>query len=142
MEGLSAFLKSNKKEKEHLHLAVSDSFTDEQGKAIEWDIRPLSAKRDEGIRDLCTKKVPFNGKKGVKAPELDVNAYLGKLVTSSVVFPNLNDKELQDSYGVMCAEELIKEMLSPGEYQDLISEIQKLDGFDVTFDEKVEEAKN
>ncbi|MCI1958832.1 MAG: hypothetical protein LKJ25_04315 [Clostridia bacterium] len=142
MENLSAFLKSNKKKKEHLFLAVSDSFADEKGKTIKWEIRPLSAKRDEGIRETCTKMVPIAGKKAVKAPELDVDAYLGKLVTASVVYPNLNDKELQDSYGVMCAEELIKEMLSPGEYQNLTSEIQKLDGFNITFDDKVEEAKN
>ena len=30
----------------------------------------------------------------------------------------------------------------PGEYNDLAAFVQKLNGFDVSFDDKVEEAKN
>ena len=64
------------------------------------------------------------------------------MATRCVVFPNLNDKDLQDSYGVMGAEKLLKEMLKPGEYQDLIKKIQEVNGFNVSMDELVEEAKN
>ena len=43
----------------------------------------------------------------------------------------------------MTPEELIKEMVdSPGEYSDLCDFVQGLSGFDVTLDDKVEEAKN
>lgn len=139
---LSAFLKGNKKKKENIHYAASESFVDEEGNVIEWEIKALSAKQDEAIRDSCTKKVAVQGRKGVTAPELDTNAYLGKMAANSVVFPNLNDAQLQDSYGVMGAEELIKEMLAPGEYQELLTKIQKLNGYDQTFEEKVEEVKN
>ena len=53
----------------------------------------------------------------------------------------MQDKELQDSYGVMSAEELISTMLTPGEFEDYATAVMKANGFD---DEEnlVEEAKN
>lgn len=33
-------------------------------------------------------------------------------------FPDLNDKDLQDSYGVMGADSLLKAMLTPGSTPD------------------------
>ncbi|EQG32401.1 phage XkdN-like family protein [Clostridioides difficile DA00129] len=60
----------------------------------------------------------------------------------TIVFPDLHDAELQNSYGVMGAEELLTTMLTPGEYTDLSSEVGEVNGFDRTFEDKVEEAKN
>ena len=59
----------------------------------------------------------------------------------TTVYPDLQDKELQDSYGVMSAEELISTMLTPGEFEDYATAVMKANGFD---DEEnlVEEAKN
>lgn len=65
------------------------------------------------------------------------------MAAACVVDPNLNDKELQDSYGVMGAEQLIQEMLDdPGEYNEFMSRVQSYHGFDQSFREKVDEAKN
>ena len=65
------------------------------------------------------------------------------MIVASVVEPNLNNKDLQDSYGVMTPEDLIKEMIDdPGEYNDFASFIQNFNSFTTTLDEKVEEAKN
>ena len=59
------------------------------------------------------------------------------------MYPNLNDKELQDSYGVMGAEQLIQEMIDdPGEYNLFMNRLQEYHGFDQSFQEKVDEAKN
>lgn len=67
---------------------------------------------------------------------------MSAVVTKCVVYPNLNDKELQDSYGVMGAESLVKTMLKPGEYIDLINKVQEVNGYNVTQEDLVEEAKN
>ena len=57
--------------------------------------------------------------------------------------PDLYDAELQDSYGVKTPEDLLLAMVdSPGEYNDLAAYVQKFQGFDVSLDDKVQEAKN
>lgn len=68
--------------------------------------------------------------------------YLGKLAVACTVFPNLNDKELQDSYKVMGADALLKTMLTPGEYAEYLTKIQEVCGFDTTMQDEVDEAKN
>lgn len=76
-------------------------------------------------------------------PQFDGNGYLVKMAAACIVSPNLNDKELQDSYGVMGAEQLIVEMIdSPGEFNAFMDKIQEFHGFKQTFQDKVEEAKN
>ena len=75
--------------------------------------------------------------------KLNTSKYISRLIVASVVEPDLNNKELQDSYGVMSAEELIKEMIDdPGEYNDFALFIQTYNGFTETLQDEVEEAKN
>ena len=87
--------------------------------------------------------VPVKGKPNMYRPKLDTSKYIAKMLCACIVEPNLYDKELQDSYGVMTPEELLKEMIDdPGEYQDFASFVQDYNGFNTSFEEKVEEAKN
>ena len=84
-----------------------------------------------------------DGKPGMYRPKFDGNKYLVKMAVACIVFPNLNDKELQDSYGVMGAEKLIMEMIdNPGEFNAFMDKIQEFHGFKQTFQDKVDEAKN
>ena len=57
------------------------------------------------------------------------------------MFPNLNDSELQQSYHVNGADNLIVAMLTPAEFDDYTVKIIEQCGFK-TGDELVEEAKN
>ena len=57
------------------------------------------------------------------------------------VFPNLNDKELQDSYKVMALKPS-ETMLTPGEYADYLTKVQEVCGFETTLQDEVDEAKN
>ena len=69
--------------------------------------------------------------------------YIQKMIIASVVMPDLYDAELQDSYGVKTPEDLLFAMVDdPGEYNELAAYVQKFQGFNVSFDEKVDEAKN
>jgi hypothetical protein len=67
---------------------------------------------------------------------------MGRLASACTVVPNLNDAELQNSYGVMGADAALKAMLTPGEYAEYLIRVQEVNGFDLTFEEKVDEAKN
>ena len=42
----------------------------------------------------------------------------------------------------MGADILLKTMLTPGEYADYLTKIQEINGFEVSFEEAVDEAKN
>lgn len=142
MSNFSAFLAQNKVKKENVKFAVSDSFLDENGKPIEWELRQIDSSEDKALRKAATQQVKVPGRSNQYRAELDTNMYISKLVTACVVFPNLNDKELQDSYKVMGAENLIEKMLSPGEFAELSAKVTEINGFDVGLNEAVETAKN
>ena len=142
MSDFSAFFKRNKIKHDNLKYVVSPDFTDADGKPIEWEIRRLSTAEDEAIRKSCMKQIKVPGRSGVTRSEMDTQLYITRLTTACIVYPNLNDKVLQDEWGVMGAENLLKEMIAPGEYADLTTKVTEHNGFDVSMNELVEEAKN
>lgn len=141
MSNLSAFLAQNVAQDENIKHVASKRFV-ENGRPVEWELQSVTSEEDELLRKSCTKKVQVPGKKGQYTQDTDYDKYLGLLAARCVVYPNLNDAELQNSYGVMGADTLLKKMLKPGEYQDLLKKIQEINGFDIGMDELVEEAKN
>lgn len=139
-KSLSAFLAQNAKQVDNRKIVVSPRFVDENGKPMEWEITCITAHENQKIRKDSIRNVP-TGKRGQYTQDFDASLYQAKLATRSVVFPDLNDKELQDSYEAMSAEQLVSVMLAPGEFDNLILCITDLCGFSVA-DEAVDEAKN
>lgn len=139
MKTLQAFMRESALPVENAQVAVSKRFVDENGEAILWEIKALTPEEDDLIRRSCTVLVSMRGGKQEK---FNQNRYLEEFVTASVVYPNLHDVELQDSYGVKDAKELLKKMLIAGEYLKLTAKAQEISGFNITLEEKVEEAKN
>ena len=111
-------------------------------KPVEWELKPVSSSLDEMIRKECTKKVPIAGKRGQYNQETDTDKYIGKLCVACTVYPNLNDATLQDSYGVKSGDELLKKMLLPGEYTEYKAKVMEVNGYDMSMEELVDEAKN
>lgn len=143
MSKFSKFMKSNKIEKKNGFYAPTKSLCDENGNPLEWEFRHINSKENEEMREECTIEVPVTGKPNMFRPRVQSSKYMQKMVAASVVMPDLYDKELQDSYGVTTPEELLLAMVDDaGEYNDLLSFVQKFQGFNVSFDDKVEEAKN
>lgn len=143
MSNFNRFMKQNKVQKENTTFTATKSLTDENGQPLLWTIKPLTTKENDVLRDDCTHDVQVVGKPGMFRPKLNTSKYIAKMICAAVVEPNLNDKELQDSYGVMTPDDLLKEMIDdPGEYGDLASFIQQFNGFTTTMDDKVDEAKN
>lgn len=142
MSDFSAFFKRNKIKHENRKYVVSPDFVDADGKPIEWEIRRLTTAEDEALRKSCMRQVKVPGRSGVVKTETDTQLYILKLTVASIVYPNLNDKQLQDEWGVMGAENLLREMIAPGEYADLTTVVTEHNGFDISMNELVEEAKN
>ena len=142
MSNFSKFMKANKIQKENVMRPVTKSLLDENGEPLLWEIKPLTTKENERLRDLCTVEVPVKGKPNLFRHKTDMSKYQNMLICASIVSPDLNDAELQNSYGVMTPEDLIKEMVDdPAEYTDLFVFIQELSGFK-PLQEEVDEAKN
>ena len=142
MSDFSAFLAENKIKHDNIKFVVSKNFRDKNGNPIEWELRALTAGEDEDIRRSATRKVKAAGRSNAYTSELDTNTYLAKMTAAAVVYPNLNDAGLQNSYKVMGAENLLRAMLSAGEYVTLSGKVAEINGFDTDASELVEEAKN
>ena len=142
MGDLSCFLAQNAVKVENVKVVVSKRFLDKNKKPVEWEIQAITSSEDEALRKDCTKRVPVTGKKEQYTQETDYNKYLGKLAAKCTVFPNLDDKDLQDSYHVMGADALLKAMLTAGEYAGYLENVQQVNGFDETLEELEAEAKN
>lgn len=135
---LSAFFAQNAPAEIVEEVVVSERFK-EKGKPIPWKLRSMTEGENEAIRKSAQRKVKD---KGVVTTETNTDEYLAKLAVASVVYPDLKDAELQKSYGVVGADQLIKRMLLPGEYATLIQKVQEINGFDKDINELSEEVKN
>lgn len=139
---LSAFLAENALPMESTRFIASPRFRDKDGTPAAWELRAVSGTEDEALRKACAKQVPVAGRKGQYRRETDYELYLGKLAAACTVTPNLNDKSLQDSYGALGADALLKAMLTSGEYAAYLAKVQEVCGFDVSLQDEVDEAKN
>ena len=140
MRDLSAFLHCNAGQVENVIFPASGRFVGEDGTPVLWELRCVSSTEDEEIRRGAARRA--DGGRGQSVSETDVSLYLGRLAARCTVFPDLDDKELQDSYAVMGADHLLRAMLTPGEYTEYLRQVQRLCGFDVPFEKLVDEVKN
>lgn len=120
---------------------ASPRFKAEDGKAAAWQIKAITTEQDEELRNAAKKRRTIPGTRETKI-EIDYDAYVASLVCACVTHPNLNDAALQNSYNAVGAEDLIRKMLTPGEYTDLVLAVQENNGFQSGMDEKIKKVKN
>lgn len=143
MSGFSKFMRENKIDKKNGFYAPTESLRDEDGKPLEWEFRHITSRENERIRDECTIEVPVTGKPNMFRQKVLSSQYIRKMIAASVVMPDLYDAQLQDSYEVKTPEDLLLAMVDdPGEYNELAAFVQKFQGFDTSFNDKAEKAKN
>ena len=131
----SFMLKDEVKEIEYV---ASKRFKDKEGNYEKWRLKTITADENDAIRKQCYKQIQV-GKR--MKQEFDTVRYLELLADKCVVYPDLHNVELQNHYGEMDAIKLLKKhLLNPGEYDDLMAEIQRINGY--SLDDAVEEAKN
>lgn len=138
-QNLTAFLAKNAKKIGTEKYVASNRFTGEDGKPVAWEIGCITAGENAKIRNACISNVPMG--RGQYTQRFDADKYSAKVIARCVVYPDLNNAELQDSWGVKSAEDLVFTMLTSGEFEDLTTEVLKFNGFEDDR-EKVEEAKN
>ncbi|MFD2170313.1 phage tail assembly chaperone [Tumebacillus lipolyticus] len=139
MSELSMFFAENVLADGIEELVVSERFKDSDGKPIPWKLRWMTEAENEEIRKSATKRVKV---KGQYVQETSPEDYMAKLVVSSVVFPDLKNAALQNSYGAVGADNLLRKMLLPGEYARLIEKVQEINGFDKDLGTLIDEVKN
>ncbi len=136
MNSLKAFL--NPIKVENKEVIVSERFQ-ENDKPVPFIIRPVTQEENEELLRKYRKIV----KKGKEEKEMfDQIGYSHELAASAVVFPDLNDAELQRAYGVLGPTKLLNKMLLIGEFATLAEEIRNLSGLDEDINDDIEEAKN
>ncbi len=126
---------------EIVNYVASKRFQDKEGKAVAWKIKPIGSDLDELIRKECTKKI-LTGKRGQYTQEIDTDKYIAKMCVASTAYPDLNNAELQDSYGVKSGDALLKKLLLPGEYTEYKTKVMEVNGYDLSMEELIDEAKN
>ena len=141
MSGLSVFFAENVAKVENQKLVASKRFQAADGKPIEWEICAVTSELDDTLRSKNMRKEPVPGKPNHFSSVLDTATYLSKLAAECTVYPDLNNAELQNSYGTNKPEVLLRRMLLPGEYADYLAAVQSVCGFE-SMDEQVEEVKN
>ena len=140
-KSLSAFMRPNVQQIENAKYAASPRFQGEDGKPLEWEICCISADEYARIRSGCIRQVPVPGKKNQFTQKLDTYEFQSKGGARCTVFPDLNNAELQDSWGVAKPEQLVGAMLIGGEFDDYVTEVFRVNGFK-TENALVDEAKN
>lgn len=139
---MSGFLKKNKAVMENTMFAATKSLCDESGEPLLWEIKHITTKENEEIQNKCMVDIPVKGKPNHFTQRVDPTRYMKKLVAASVVFPDLLNAELQDSYGVSTPGDLVQEMVDgAGEWNAFMQFINLFNGF-TSMQEEVDEAKN
>ena len=142
MSDFSVFMAGNAAKVETVKYVASKRYLDAKKQPVEWEIKAINSDLDEALRKECTKRVPIPGKRGQYNQETDTDKYIAKMCAVCTVYPDLNNAELQDSYKVKSADALLKTMLLPGEYTEYKAKVMEVNGYDMSMEELVDEAKN
>lgn len=137
---LQAFMAQNARQVGTEKRVVSDRFIGEDGKPIPFEFKAITGEEEAAIRKSCMVKVKV--KKHVTMDQLDQTTFLGKVAVACIVYPDLKNEELQNSYGVRGDDVLLKTMLLPGEYQEVLNIVQEINGYEKDMNELRDEAKN
>ncbi len=115
---MKEFYKENRIEIQNKKVVISKRFLDEEGNEIAWEIRPLSQKENEEILKKCRTMT--------RTAKHTEKYYETMVLAESVVFPDLNNVQLQNSYHVAGKEALLLEMVTAGEYEALKEAVEEI----------------
>lgn len=133
MSKLTAFLKGNVKEIANVPLTL-DRFGED------LILRPLGSKEGDAIKDRCF--VNKAGAKGKQERVFDPVKYTRELNIASIVHPDLNNAELQESYGVKGAVNLYHEMFYLSETNEIAEKVTSISDIEKDINDDIETAKN
>lgn len=135
-----AFMKENAMEKAPVEYVASKRFIVD-GNPVPWKLRVLSNDELDVIAKRNTKMVPVKASRETKK-NFNQEQFTIDMTLATVVFPDLNDEVLQNSYEAIGAEDLLKKMLTPGELSDLYLAANEANDFNVGMNDRIKQAKN
>lgn len=138
---IKSFFAENAIKTEEKNYVASTRFVDEKGNPIPWKLKVITNTELDEIMASCKHKEYIPKTRDYKIIT-DTDRLNSELVCKAVVFPNLNDEQLQKSYNTVGAEMTVKAMLTPGEFADLIAAVTEACGFQTGMDDKIKTAKN
>ena len=140
---LTAFFAENVEKAKPIKYVASKRIKDAAGNPIKWVLHPIPAGKDQELQAECQKPTQVKtGGRAVNLKLLDTEKYNKKLIVASVAYPDLNNRQLQDSYGVMSAEDLLDVMLYGGEYRSLLLKVNEINDADADEAAEIDLAKN
>ena len=110
--GQECFYRENRKDRQEREVLLSDRLAKDGGQML-FRIRPMSQRENADIWKRCGE---------------DEKRYEGAVLAESVVFPDLKDAALQNSYGVVGAERLLAKLLLAGEFDQLRKAVECING--------------
>jgi hypothetical protein len=138
---MSFFMAGQAQEVGEEEVIVSKRYKDKEGKVIPFIMKPCSTEKIDEIEKTCMVPVKDKGKK--VGERLDTARFYARMAIASTVYPDFKAKEMRESYKSPDAVEVAKRVLSiGGEFSHWVNESLRINGFDESFDELVEEAKN
>ena len=80
MSNFELFMKANKVKRENIFIPATKSILDKNGKPVMWEVRHLSTKEANVIREDCTTEIQVKGKPGMFRNKFNTNEYLCSLI--------------------------------------------------------------
>ena len=134
MSNIQYFFRENNKQPERKKYIATNRFRDDEGKPIEWELKPIPTDRIEEIKDQT---------KFYQDTDKMMGRFAMEVTVASIAFPPLRDQKLQDSYGVKDPEKLLCKLLNAAELDMLKVEALKINGYGgESLEELSGEAKN
>lgn len=139
MNPFSDFMAGNAEQIPNQKIIASTRFKDKKGQPLEWEIRAITSDENEEIQRASMRTVSVS--RGKQTKEVDNMVFVYKMAVAATVYPDLNNAELQDSYGVKTPEQLLKKMLYPQEFDRYAQAILDMAGVE-SLEDLRKEAKN
>lgn len=140
-DSLEDFMKPDNFEMPSIYYEASRRFISSRShQPVKWKIQAIDTVHRDQLLKACKKKIQDPATRNIQIVT-DSNKFTLHMILACVKVPNLNSKQLQDSWKVREAESLIRTMLTPGEYDELGKTVMELNGYDVDATKSDEDAR-
>lgn len=134
-DDLSFFMADNVEAIEPVEIAVSKRIKDKDGNPVMWKLRPVPTELANKIENECIEV------RGIKR-NFNLEKYTNKICAAAVVYPDLYNADLQDSWGVKKPEDLLVKILSDKGEFEIVRNVATSSLENEEFEKLVDEAKN
>lgn len=124
---IQKFFLNNVKELNNTKIRLSTRFSDD------FEIRPITEVENYEVKKKTRK---------LEDGSFDNDDYICNLICKCVVYPDLKSQALQNSYNVLGEKNLIKTMLTAGEYFYLSNAVEEICGFNIDIEKEAKKVKN